>query len=305
MRVKTPPIAAALLLLAAVNVQAQVSLDAAKQLYATAEYESALAMLDGLRAGERPREEQQTIELYRVLCLVATGKETDAKGVMEGLVTLNPMYRPSSDLPPRVRSTYSETRKRMLPAAVQSAYLEAKAAFDFKDYLTAQRGFALVLEVLADPDMQVQASKSPLSDIRTLATGFHELSAKATTRPEPVARALPQALVVPELPTPPAARAVAKVYSASDTNVVPPIALRQQIPAYPGQIRIPQTGVIEVLIDTLGGVESASMVASVNPQYDRLALNAARLWQYQPARVDGVPVKFIKRIQVNLVPTSN
>jgi hypothetical protein len=55
MRVKTPPIAAALLLLAAVNVQAQVSLDAAKQLYATAEYESALAMLDGLRAGERPR----------------------------------------------------------------------------------------------------------------------------------------------------------------------------------------------------------------------------------------------------------
>jgi TonB family protein len=312
MRVKTTPIAAALLLLAAVNVQAQASLDTAKQLYATAEYESALAMLDGLRAGERPREEQQTIELYRVLCLVATGKESDAKGVMEGLVTRDPMYRPSNDLPPRVRSTYSETRKRMLPAAVQSAYLEAKAAFDFKDYVGAQRGFALVLEVLADPDMQMQASKSPLSDIRTLATGFHELSAKATTPPEPAARALPQAPVVPDLPAPqparavlPPARTVAKVYSASDTNVVPPIALRQQIPAYPGQIRIPQTGVIEVVIDILGGVESASMAASVNPQYDRLALTAARLWQYQPARVDGVPVKFLKRIQVNLVPTTN
>jgi hypothetical protein len=305
MRVKTTPIAAAFLLLVAVNVQAQASLDTARELYASAEYDRALAMLDGLRAGERPREEQQTIELYRVLCLVATGKESDAKGVMEGLVTRDPMYRPSSDLPPRVRSTYSETRKRMLPAAVQSAYHQAKAAFDFKDYATAQRGFALVLEVLADPDMQAQASKSPLSDIRTLATGFHELSAKASTPPEPVAQALPQAPVVPDLPVPPPARAMAKVYSASDTNVVPPIALRQQIPSYPGQIRIPQTGVIEVLIDTLGGVESAAMVASINPHYDRIAVGAARTWQYQPARVDGVPVKFLKRIQVNLVPNNN
>jgi hypothetical protein len=305
MRVTTTPIAAAFLLLVAVNVHAQASLDAAKELYASAEYDSALAMLDGLRAGERPREEQQTIELYRVLCLVATGRESDAKGVMEGLVTRNPMYRPSSELPPRVRSTYSETRKRMLPAAVQSAYQEAKAAFDFKDYASAQRGFALVLEVLADPEMQAQASRSPLSDIRTLATGFHELSAKASRPPEPVAQALPPAPVVPELPPPPPARAVAKVYSASDTNVVPPIALRQQIPSYPGQIRIPQTGIIEVLIDTLGGVESASMAASINPHYDRIAVGAARTWQYQPARVDGVPVKFLKRIQVNLVPTNN
>ncbi len=306
MRVKTPPIAAAFLFVFAVNVHAQVSLDAAKELYASAEYENALAMLDGLRGMERPREEQQTIELYRVLCLVATGKEADAKGVMEGLVTRDPLYRPSNELPPRVRSTYSETRKRMLPMAAQSAYQEAKAAFDFKDYTAAQRGFALVLAVLDDPDVQPQATKSPLADIRTLATGFYELSAKAATPPEPVARALPQAPLVPELPQPPPPRAVPtkKVYSASDTNVVPPIALSQQIPLYPGQIRVPQTGVIEVVIDTMGGVESASMIASISPQYDRLAVGAARQWQYQPARVDGVPVKFLKRIQVNLVPSN-
>ena len=72
MRVKTPPIAAAFVLLVAVNVQAQASLDAARELYASAEYESALAMLDGLRASEWPREEQHAIELYRALCMVAT-----------------------------------------------------------------------------------------------------------------------------------------------------------------------------------------------------------------------------------------
>ena len=306
MRVTTLPLAAAFVLLVAVNVRAQASLDAARELYASAEYESALAMLDGLRATERPREEHHTIELYRALCMVAIGKEADAKSVIEGLVTRDPLYRPSNDLPPRVRTTYSETRKRMLPMAAQSAYQEAKAAFDFKDYTAAKRGFALVLAVLDDPDVQPQATRSPLSDIRILATGFHELSAKAAAPPEP-ARALPSAPVAPGLPPtpPPRAAAMKRIYSASDPNVVPPIALHQQIPPYPGQIRVPQTGVIEVLIDTTGGVESASMVSPINPHYDRLAVGAARLWRYQPARVDGVPVKFVKRIQVNLVPTNN
>ena len=303
MRGTRTAIVVAILLLIGTSVQAQ-SLDAAKELYASAEYERALVMLDGLKSSaERPREELQTIELYRVLCLVATGKEAEARGIIEGLVTKDPLYRPSNDLPPRVRTTYTETRKKMLPSAAQSAYQEAKAAFDFKDYNKAQRGFALVLQVLADPDVEVAASKSPLADIRTLATGFHELSAKAATPPEPIAKALPQAPVVPDLPATPLPPRAAKVYSANDLNVVPPIAMNQQVPPFRGQIREAQTGVLEVLIDTMGGVESASMVVPINPQYDRQALGAAKSWQYQPARLNGVPVKFLKRIQVNLVPT--
>jgi TonB family protein len=155
--------------------------------------------------------------------------------------------------------------------------------------------------------VQVQAAKSPLSDIRTLASGFHELSAKAAMPKEPIVAVAPArpapAPVVQELPPPPAQR-VTKVYAANDANVVPPIVLNQQIPPYPGQIRLAQTGTIEVVIDTMGGVESATMVASINPQYDRLALSAARSWLYQPAKIDGVPVRFVKRIQVNLVPSN-
>ena len=123
--------------------------------------------------------------------------------------------------------------------------------------------------------------------------------------PPPVVAAsvsLPPQQAVQQLPAPP--QRVTKVYTATDVNVVPPMALSQQIPSYPGQIRLPQTGVIEVVIDTMGGVESATMVASINPQYDRMAVSAARLWQYQPAKIDGVPVKFLKRIQVNLVPSN-
>ena len=54
-----------------------------------------------------------------------------------------------------------------------------------------------------------------------------------------------------------------------------------------------------------GSVESATMFTPINPQYDRLALTAARSWQYEPARLDGAPVKFMKRIQVNIVPTNS
>jgi len=305
MRPYTTPLAVAFVLLLGARPQAQ-SLEAAKELYASAEYESALAMLDGLKSTERPREEQQSIDLYRVLCLVATGKETDAKGAMEGLVTRNPMFRPTTDLPPRVRTSYAETRKRLLPAAVQATYQEAKTAFDIKDFIAAERGFALVLQVLADPDIEAAVNKSPLADIRTLATGFHELSAKAATPPAPAPAPVQvpaPAPVAPE-PPPPSPR-VTKVYNANDGNVVPPITVNQQIPPFRGQVRDAQIGIIEVVIDTMGGVESANMIASINPQYDRQTLAAARLWQYQPARLDGAAVKYMKRIQVNLVPGNN
>jgi alcohol dehydrogenase YqhD (iron-dependent ADH family) len=111
MRATRTAIVVAILLLIGTRVQAQ-SLDAAKELYASAEYERALVVLDGLKSSaERPLDELQTIELYRVLCLVATGKEAEARGIIEGLVTKDPLYRPSNDLPPRVRTTYTETRK--------------------------------------------------------------------------------------------------------------------------------------------------------------------------------------------------
>jgi outer membrane biosynthesis protein TonB len=31
-------------------------------------------------------------------------------------------------------------------------------------------------------------------------------------------------------------------------------------------------------------------------------LSAAKRWQYEPAKVNGVPVKFVKRVKVTLTP---
>ena len=92
MRATRTAVVVAILLLVGTRVEAQ-SLDAAKDLYASAEYDRSLAMLDTLKSMEHTREELQTLELYRVLCLVATGKEADARGIIEGLVTKDPLYR--------------------------------------------------------------------------------------------------------------------------------------------------------------------------------------------------------------------
>jgi len=131
-------------------------------------------------------------------------------------------------------------------------------------------------------------------------------SAKSTTPQAPATGALPltASITEPSTAAPEPASSAPKIYSSRDANVVPPIALIQQIPPYPGSTRVPIMGVIEVVIDTTGAVESASMVIPINPQYDKIVVEAARLWRYEPARLDGVPVKFLKRIQLSLIPNT-
>ena len=49
-----------------------------------------------------------------------------------------------------------------------------------------------------------------------------------------------------------------------------------------------------------GAVESAIVRESIHPRYDDQLVSAARKWQYQPATLDGTPVKYRKLVQVNV-----
>jgi hypothetical protein len=288
------------LLLSGPRLHAQDSLEAARQLYASAEYTSALSMLNGLSNVDSPREERRAIALYRTLCLLAVGRGQEADRAIESMVSADPLYRPDADeIPPRMRTAIAEARKRMLPAILQEKYKDSKAAFDRQDFNRAAFGFKEMLDGLADPDISVAASQSPLADLKTLAIGFHELSSKALVPPPAATPAKAEALLAPG---PPATIQAPKLYTADDRDVVPPQAIRQQIPAFPGRVTMAKTGVLELVIDRSGNVESAMMRVPVNVQYDRMATTAAKNWQYQPATVDGAPVKFVKRIQVTLVP---
>jgi len=120
------------------TARAEASLAAARELYASAAYDDALTMLNGLVDTTTAPDEQQSVDLYRTLCLVALGRSADADHAIESMIERDPLYRVSSDeLSPRLRTAFSDTRKRMLPAIIQKVYADAKTSFDKGDYVAA------------------------------------------------------------------------------------------------------------------------------------------------------------------------
>ena len=291
-------LALAMILAALTPSAAQESLASARQLYASADYRSALTMLNTLLSASPSPQERLSIELYRTLCLVAIGNNDEANKSIEAMVSRDPLYRPNMDeVPPRLRTVFSDARKRLLPALIQERYVIAKAAFDRGDMKIASDGFTQVLLALADPDIAVPAKQPPLADLRVLASGFNDLTVRALT-PPPVP-VVPMAVQAPP-PQVAAAPRQPVIYSQDDKNVMPPVVVRQDIPQFPGRVTFDRAGVLEVVIDINGAVESATMLEGVEALYNRLLLNAAKNWMYQPARLDGAPVKYRKRIQITL-----
>jgi len=298
-------VAAMLLATAAVQAQKANDLSAARDLYASAAYDEALTMLDRLRAANPSPTDGRTIDQYRAFCLLALGRSADAQQAIEAVVAAEPSYQPGqSDVPPRVRAMFSDARKRMLPSIIQQRYAQAKTAFDRKEWPAAASGFSQVLVMLADSDVGLAANQPPLADIRTLAVGFEELASKAAAPPAVAPAPIPAATVA--VAPPPAAAPVplVRVYSADDPGVMPPVAIAQALPSFRGLTPIQRIGRIEVIIDETGAVESAFMSASVTQSYDKLAVAAARAWRYQPATLNGTPVKFRKVVQITVKPTT-
>jgi len=287
----------ALLLAVTTLATAEDTLATARELYASAAYEDALAILNKLPPNQ-PVEQTRTAEQYRALCLLALGRTQEAERAIEAVIAGDPAYRPTADVSPRVRATFGDVRKRMLPVIIQQQYSAGKTAFDKKDFANAASAFSQMLVMMTDPDVEAVASRPPLSDLRMLASGFRDLAITASAPPPPPPPPAPEPVQVAPPPVPAAPR----VYTAADTNVVPPLPLQQDLPPYPGQIIIPRQGMIDIVIDEAGIVQAASITQSVTRQYDVLALAAARTWRYRPAMLNGVPVRYRKAVQINVRP---
>ena len=79
-----------------------------------------------------------------------------------------------------------------------------------------------------------------------------------------------------------------------------PTIINQYLPPFPANVTVAQPGILEVLIDERGLVVGVSMRVPVSPRYDRAAVDAARGWRYQPATLDGVPVRYRKVVQISI-----
>ena len=300
-------LAATVVLTAARTILAQDALIAARDLYRAAAYEEALVRLDNLRGSAHVADEGRFIEQYRAFCLLALGRTAEAERAMEAVVTAAPSFRPSdAEESPRVNSAFREVRGRMLPGIIQQRYAQAKAAFDRHDAASARAGFQQVLDLLADVDIAAVVNQPPLSELRTLAVGFRDLSAKAAAPPTSAAPLVPPrpAAALPTAVSPirhePASQpSPERIYGIDDASVLPPVVVRESWAALAGVFAV-RRGIIEIVIDETGAVAAATMKTAVNAVYDRLALTEAKRWRYKPATLDSVPVKFRKVIVLDL-----
>jgi TonB family protein len=291
---------AALALALTLTAGDQEALNAARDLYASAAYEDALAVLNRMPDTTRTPDEARTLSQYRAFCLLALGRNAEAERAIENLIQVDPTYQPpASDMSPRVRTAFTEVRRRVMPSIIQQTYAHAKTAYDRKEFDIAAAGFGRVLEVMSDPELSALYGQPPLSDLRTLAGGFRDLAVTAAT-PPPLPVAAPPAAVTPP-PVAPVMRPP-RVYTSADADVRPPVVVRQDLPAFSGPVVMARQGAIEVTIDESGAVEQVRMRQSVTPPYDAQAVKAAAGWRYQPALVDGQPVKYRKIVQVTVKP---
>jgi len=269
----------------AATAHAQESLQAAKDLYASAAYEDALAALGRVQRGDSVVEVQQ----YRAFCLIALGRLGEAQKAIAEVVTASPAYIPSAtDTSPRIQEFFTRTRNQLLPEIARQKYSAAKRALDRKDREAAASGFA---EVVALIDGAEPEARDALDELRFLAAGFFDLSTAAS---------------VPETKPPaPSTGATVARPAAPPADLTPPVAIRQTMPRWVPVDRASQrvfTGAIRVLISATGQVESAEIIRPTHPAYDRALREAAKGWEYQPARRGGVAMPSEQVVEVQLKP---
>jgi hypothetical protein len=268
----------------------------AKSLYAEASYEEALEQLASVDESEDPNQ----IEQVRALCLLALGRADDAQRSLEAIVARSPLYKmDESQVSPRLVGLFQDVRRRTLPNTARDRYAKAKSAYDSKEYKEASAQFKEVLAIVADPAVIGEAET--LADMKQLAEGFLTLStaalAAAAPPPPPAAAPAAPAAARPTAPT---------IYSAADADVVAPVDIERQLPPWrpPSAqlVKVRLQGLLEIVIDEQGHVESADLSRPLWATYDSVLLKAAATWRFKPATRNGVPVKYRKVLEIVLNP---
>ena len=270
-------------ILAAVPAAAQESLQQVKDLYASAAYEDALGVLSRIQSPEQRLE----IERYRVFCLIALERTAEAETAIKGILEDDPLYSPE-EAAPRVIELFKRVKRQATPQLARALYSEGKSAMDHKENDEAIRRFEQLLQLTDDAEIRDGVL---VSELRLLAAGFLDL-ARAVPAPQPdaPAAASPGSLAVP----------------ARNAVLTPPVPVRQDLPRWIPYDAVSKTaeykGAVKVTISVDGKVDAAEIITPTDRQYDRLLLNAARAWVYEPAMRDGVPIPSEKIVSIHLRP---
>ena len=97
----------------------------------------------------------------------------------------------------------------------------------------------------------------------------------------------------------PAAPFVGPVFSVGDVNVDPATLVKPKLPSRPRDMANPDDlAILEVVVNEEGTVDSARLTGSSQRLNDKMLVAAAKAWIFDPARLNGQPVRYLLRIQI-------
>jgi hypothetical protein len=272
----------------------QEALAKAMTLYASAEYEEALAVLNKVENASDAVE----VDQYRALCLLALGRNDDARTVIQRIVEKNPAFEPSAaQVSPRVQETFREVRRKVLPSVVRKEYTDAKAAYDRGE---TERANVIFKNVVAHLEALDKMGVKELADLQVLSRGFLDLTTNALkAAAPPAAPPAPVAAPLPRREEP----AAPLIYGLGDDGVVAPVPISQPRPPYtPGRDTQVYDAVLTIVIDETGAVTDVSSMGAMPVTYEVALKRAVMSWRFRPATRNGTPVKYRRNVAIRLAP---
>jgi hypothetical protein len=275
-----------------------------RELFEAAAYEEALAEIDRLPWATARSTDPRATEMltYRGLCLLALERIEAAEEVIEDLIVKDPLYRPDAQASPRWVEAVDGVRSKIAPALARSRYASAKRHFDQREFALAVADFEILGTFLDNPALGPSVVRS-LSDVRTLSQGFLDLSRSAIAMkvnvvPVTAARGAPPVTLAGWF----GQFTRFSVYTSADVGVTDAVPLLRDVPPWLTKVRGSFEGELHVLISEAGDVESAVLRQPVHPLYNRTLLDAAKTWKYEPAKRNGVRIKFREILKVTVGP---
>jgi protein TonB len=249
----------------------QATLQQAIELYWNGEYERTLALL----AADLADDEVVEGHKYRAFSLVALGRNDEARSEFASLLEADPSHALDSSLvSPKIVEQFEQSR------AEHAANLlaEGKAAYFEGRYETALQVLRSLLEV--DPSS-------------TLGKEYLQLTRERLDLQQRTAALEPEDPEVPAVDP-------NRVYNIGG-DVTDPVPVDQPKPRYPpfdASNRTEGEVIVRITIGRDGAVESADVIRSANERMDDAAVRAARTWRYEPATLNGQPVRVFKIVGI-------
>jgi len=90
------------------------------------------------------------------------------------------------------------------------------------------------------------------------------------------------------------------LYSALDADVEPATLIRPQLPSEVRNLALPEgeVGTLELVVNERGSVDQVRLVSATSRLNEKMLIAAAKAWLFDPARRDGLPVRYVVRIQI-------